>query len=173
MPTEEYNQSKIIKPCSMELAWQSSDLLRWQDKRELEGLGHPPFFALPMSVAVTENPICFYTPKNELAGFAGVVDEGDGIGRVWMLTTEAVETMPLLVFCTCVCVCVCFCVCVCICVGWWRHGGVWLVRLPPLPPGAYSCPSNPAPKPPRSPNHMDPHQNINAPKRQRIIHTKV
>jgi len=82
----------------MELAWQSSDLLRWQDKRELEGLGHPPFFALPMSVAVTENPICFYTPKNELAGFAGVVDEGDGIGRVWMLTTEAVETMPLLFF---------------------------------------------------------------------------
>ena len=82
----------------MELAWQSSDLLRWQDKRELEGLGHPPFFALPMSVAVTENPICFYTPKNELAGFAGVVDEGDVIGRVWMLTTEAVETMPLLFF---------------------------------------------------------------------------
>ena len=82
----------------MELAWQSSDLLRWQDKRELEGQGHPPFYALPMSVALTKNPICFYTPDDDLAGFAGVVDEGNGIGRVWMLTTEAVETIPLLFF---------------------------------------------------------------------------
>jgi len=98
MQTEELNQSKYIRPCTMELAWQSSDLLRWQDKRELEGQGHPPFYALPMSVALTKDPICFYTPNDELAGFAGVVDEGNGIGRVWMLTTEAVETIPLLFF---------------------------------------------------------------------------
>ena len=98
MQTEEYNQSKYIKPCSMELAWQSSDLLRWQDKQELEGQGHPPFYALAMSVAVTEDPVSFYTPDDELAGFAGVVDEGGGIGRVWMLTTPAVETIPILFF---------------------------------------------------------------------------
>ena len=98
MPIEESDQSKYIKPCSMELAWQSSDLLRWQDKRELEGLGHPPFYALAMSVALTNNPVSFYTPNNELAGFAGVVDEGNGIGRVWMLTTPAVETIPILFY---------------------------------------------------------------------------
>jgi hypothetical protein len=98
MQKEESNQSKYIKPATIELAWQSSKFLRWQDKQELEGLGHPPFFALPMSVAVTKDPICFYNPQGELSGFAGVVDEGDGIGRVWMLTTPAVETMPILFF---------------------------------------------------------------------------
>lgn len=82
----------------MELAWQSSDLLRWQDKQELEGQGHPPFYALAMSVALTNDPVSFYTPNNELAGFAGVVDEGNGVGRVWMLTTPAVETIPILFY---------------------------------------------------------------------------
>ena len=87
-----------IKPATIDLAWKSSDLLRWEDKRELEGAGHPPFFALPMSVALSREPIVFYNPFDELAGFAGVVDEGGGIGRVWMLTTPAVGTMPLLFF---------------------------------------------------------------------------
>jgi hypothetical protein len=50
-----------------------------------------------MSVALSKNPICFYF-DGELAGFAGVVDEENGIGRVWMLTTPAVETMPILFF---------------------------------------------------------------------------
>ena len=95
-PTKELNQSNYISPATVELAWQSSALLRWEDKRELEGLGHPPFYALPMSVALSKDPICFYNPEGDLSGFAGVVDEGNGIGRVWMLTTPAVETMPIL-----------------------------------------------------------------------------
>lgn len=97
-PPKESLKSKYIQPATVELAWQSSGLLRWEDKRELEGLGHPPFYALPMSVALTKNPICFYNPDGDLSGFAGVVDEGNGIGRVWMLTTPAVETMPILFF---------------------------------------------------------------------------
>lgn len=50
--------------------------------------------ALPLSVGLSEDPIKFLNRDREIAGFAGVVDEGNGIGRVWMLCTPAVEKMP-------------------------------------------------------------------------------
>ena len=95
---KESRESKLIKPATLDLAWKSSKLLRWQDKREMEGLGHPPFIVLPTSVALSEDAISFYTPANELCGFAGVVKEENDIGLVWMLTTKAVEKIPILFF---------------------------------------------------------------------------
>jgi len=95
---KESTEFNLIRPASLELAWKSARLLRWQDKREMEGLGHPPFIVLPTSVALSDDAIAFYTPTNELCGFAGVVREEDDIGRVWMLTTHAVETIPILFF---------------------------------------------------------------------------
>lgn len=50
--------------------------------------------ALPLSVGLSTNPIKFFNNDGEIAGFAGVVDEGDGIGRVWMLCTPAVYKIP-------------------------------------------------------------------------------
>ena len=88
-----------------------------------------------------------------------------------------VETTPPLVFvylCLCLFLCLCLCLYLCLYLCWMvaprcrvaceaattATGCIFMSLHPPL-------------KPPRSPNHMDPHQNINAPKRQRIIHTKV
>lgn len=59
------------------------------------GSGIHPMLALPLSVQLSENPVKFLNYDGEVAGFAGVVDEGNGIGRVWMLCTEAVDQMPM------------------------------------------------------------------------------
>lgn len=55
--------------------------------------GIHPMLGLPLSVALSSEPIKFFNRDREVSGFAGVVDEGDGIGRVWMLCTPAVEKM--------------------------------------------------------------------------------
>jgi hypothetical protein len=55
-------------------------------------------FCLPLSVGVSEDPIAFYTPENEIAGLAGIRREDEDSGVVWMLCTKAVEKYPIL-FC--------------------------------------------------------------------------
>ena len=91
-------KSNLIKPATVELALRTSPFLRWQDQRELERGGSHPILGLVMSVEVSEEPIVFYTPKGEIAGFAGVSREDQHSGVVWMLCTPAVETIPIL-FC--------------------------------------------------------------------------
>lgn len=53
-------------------------------------------FCLPLSVGVSEAPIAFYTPEDEIAGMAGIRREDEDSGVVWMLCTKAVERYPLL-----------------------------------------------------------------------------
>lgn len=91
-------RSDLIRPASVELAFKTAPLLRWQDVRELEGTGLNPLFGLPLSVSVSEEPIAFYNPQGEIAGMAGVRREDELSGVVWMLCTKAVEKCPIL-FC--------------------------------------------------------------------------
>lgn len=93
-PTEASRLYKYILPTTVGEAFRYSSKLRFEDRRELMGCGHHPMVALPLSVGLSEDPIKFLNQDREVAGFAGVVDDGDGIGRVWMLTTPAVEKMP-------------------------------------------------------------------------------
>lgn len=89
---------KLIKPATPDLALKTAPYLRWQDVREIQTCGWHPLFCLPMSVTSSEDPIVFYTPKGDIAGFAGIRREDDLSGVVWMLCTKAVETIPIL-FC--------------------------------------------------------------------------
>jgi hypothetical protein len=93
-PTEASRLSKYIEPVTVREAFRLSPLLRHEDRRELMGVGHHPMAALPLSVGLSTNPIKFFNQDHEVAGLAGVVDEGQGIGRVWMLCTPAVDKMP-------------------------------------------------------------------------------
>lgn len=91
-------KSNLIRPATPELALKTAPYLRWQDKQEMDALNPSGPMALVMSVEVSEDPIAFYTPSDEIAGFAGIAKEDDISGVVWMLCTPAVETIPLL-FC--------------------------------------------------------------------------
>lgn len=89
---------KLIDTATADLAFKNSPYLRWQDVREIEACGWHPLFCLSLSVTASEDPIVFYTPKGDIAGFAGIRREDDVSGVVWMLCTKAVETIPIL-FC--------------------------------------------------------------------------
>lgn len=91
-------RSDLIRPATTELAFRTAPHLRWQDKRELESCGGNPLFILPFSVEISDDPIVFYTPSEEIAGFAGISREDDVSGVVWMLCTPAIEKYPVL-FC--------------------------------------------------------------------------
>lgn len=91
-------RSNLIAPASVELSLKNAPYLRWQDVREMQTCGWHPLFCLPLSVQVSEDPIVFYTPKGEVAGFAGIRREDELSGVVWMLCTNAVEKIPVL-FC--------------------------------------------------------------------------
>jgi hypothetical protein len=93
-PTEGYKPSKYIAPATIKDGFKYCSRLRFEDNRELMGLGLHPMQGLPLSIQLTAEPIKFYNRKREVAGFAGVVDESDGIGRIWMLCTPAVEEFP-------------------------------------------------------------------------------
>jgi len=88
----------LIQPATLELALQTAPHLRWQDKREVEAAGFHPLFCLPLSVEMSDHPICFYTPKGDVGGLAGICREDQDSGVIWMLCTHAIEEFPLL-FC--------------------------------------------------------------------------
>lgn len=87
--------NKYTLPTTEEEAFRYSSKLRYEDRRECLSSGIHPMLALPLSVRLSTSPVKFVNHEGEIAGFAGVVDEGEGIGRVWMLCTEAVEQMPM------------------------------------------------------------------------------
>lgn len=97
-PTGASRLSEYIKPVTVREAFRLSPLLRVEDQRELIGAGLHPMMALPLSVGLSTDPIKFLNQDGQIAGLAGVVDEGSGIGRVWMLCTPAVEQMPFSLF---------------------------------------------------------------------------
>ena len=87
--------NKYTEPTTEGEAFRYSSKLRFEDRREVMACGFHPMIALPLSVRLSEKPVKFVNHQGDIAGFAGVVDEGNGIGRVWMLCTEAVEQMPM------------------------------------------------------------------------------
>lgn len=95
-PTGASRPSKYIEPATVEDGFKYSSRLRFEDRREIEGTGLHPMIGLPLSIELTSEPIKFFNRDREVSGFAGVVDDGDGIGRVWMLCTPAVEKIPFL-----------------------------------------------------------------------------
>lgn len=94
IPTEASRLSKVTSSTSVKEAFRYSARLRYEDRRELIGAGIHPMLGLPLSVYLSSESIKFFNLDREVSGFAGVVDEGDGIGRVWMLCTDAVDKMP-------------------------------------------------------------------------------
>lgn len=71
--------------------------LRIEDKMELEGLGKTVLH-IPFGIAISEYPTTFYTSDNSLAGVAGIVPQGDGVGGIWMLCTPAIHREPITFF---------------------------------------------------------------------------
>ena len=69
--------------------------LRQEDKQEVEGTGQT-VLDLPFLVAGSSNATTFFNPKGHLAGMAGVVDQADGSGQIWMLCTPAIYDARIL-----------------------------------------------------------------------------
>ena len=76
-----------------------ADNLQFEDKQELEGLGQQDMrLALRLSVASSDNPICFWNPDGMICGVAGVSRTDAHSGAIWMLTTPHVRHYPKLFF---------------------------------------------------------------------------
>ena len=91
-PTEGSGRSKlIVRPTTVKEAALASPFLTFEDKRELIASGLNPLEGLPFSVEITPHPVAFETASGALLGFGGVIPESDGIGRIWMLTLEALK----------------------------------------------------------------------------------
>lgn len=95
MPTEASVLSRHSRPATLQDALEQASRLRVEDRRELEGSGWNPVLALYFSVAHSTDPLVYITRSGSVGGFAGVVDEGQGIGRVWLLCTDAVRENPV------------------------------------------------------------------------------
>ena len=63
-------------------------------RREMQGLGFDQL-NIPVGVLTSSHATAFFIRDGELAGCAGVNEEGNGIGRVWMLCTEAIHKEPI------------------------------------------------------------------------------
>ena len=84
------NDSKYIKPCTLEAAYEVASNLRPDDLREcIEGHGIQPIIDIVLS---SQSGYCvsFTVPNGETAGVAGIDD-----GQIWMLCTPAIEKYPL------------------------------------------------------------------------------
>ena len=82
--------SKIIHPITLEVAYQVASNLRPDDYREVvEGHGHDPKIQIPL---ISQQGYCihFRMPNDEVAGVAGITDEG----AIWMLCTPVIEQYP-------------------------------------------------------------------------------
>lgn len=68
--------------------------LRKEDRAELEGRGHT-LLQLPFGVAISDHPTAFFSKDGEIAGVAGIVQQSDGIGAIWMLCTPVIHREPI------------------------------------------------------------------------------
>ena len=76
----------MTKEAAIEVA---SNLLP-DDRREVEeGHGHDPLVSVPLA-ALEGDSVYFRVPNGEIAGLAGVSDDG----RIWMLCTPAIHKYP-------------------------------------------------------------------------------
>lgn len=83
--------SEYIHQITMEAAYTVASNLLPDDYREVaEGHGHDPVEAVPRCAQFGET-VYFTVPNGELAGVAGVQEDG----RIWMLCTPAIHKYPL------------------------------------------------------------------------------
>ena len=82
--------SNYIHPITREAALEVASNLLPEDYREIvEGHGHDPMEAIP-NCALDGETVYFTVPNGELAGVAGVQEDG----RIWMLCTPAILKYP-------------------------------------------------------------------------------
>tara|TARA_R100000458_G_C8172635_1_gene172534 strand:+ start:87 stop:536 length:450 start_codon:yes stop_codon:yes gene_type:complete len=83
--------SKYIFKLTKEAAFEVASNLLPEDHREVEeGHGYDPKVILPLAYDMGDS-VYFRVPNGELAGIAGVHDEG----RIWMLCTPAILKYPV------------------------------------------------------------------------------
>ena len=83
--------SKYIHQLTKEAAFEVASNLLPEDRREVEeGHGYDPTVILPSTYEMGDS-VYFKVPNGELAGIAGVHDEG----QIWMLCTPAILKYPV------------------------------------------------------------------------------
>ena len=82
------------REASVEDAIHVAKNLQPADRLEIEGLGHHPLM-LPLYVKLSDPAVTFLDTDGALAGIAGIQDEGNGVGRIWMLCTPAIHDHPI------------------------------------------------------------------------------
>ena len=81
---------KYIHPLTKEVAFEVASNLLPEDRREVkEGHGHDPEIVIPL--AYQGDSVYFRVPNGELAGIAGVEQDG----QIWMLCTPAILKYPI------------------------------------------------------------------------------
>ena len=68
--------------------------IRIEDKKEVEGVGQT-VLDLPFLVLNSSHPTTFFTPEGSMAGMAGIVDQANGSGQIWMLCTPEILKTPI------------------------------------------------------------------------------
>ena len=68
--------------------------LRPEDKMEVEGTGQS-VLELPVLALGSSHTTTFFDYEGNMAGMAGIVDQADGSGQIWMLCTPQILTAPL------------------------------------------------------------------------------
>lgn len=81
------------REASVEDAIHVAKNLQPADRLEIEGLGHHPLM-LPLYVKLSDPAVTFLDTDGALAGIAGIQDEGNGVGRIWMLCTPVLSRKP-------------------------------------------------------------------------------
>jgi hypothetical protein len=82
--------SKLIYPLTEEVALQVASSLLPEDRREVEeGHGHDPKVVIPLASHLGDS-VYFKAPNGEIAGAAGVHNEG----QIWMLCTKVILKYP-------------------------------------------------------------------------------
>ena len=81
---------KLIYPLTAEVALQVASNLLPEDRREVEeGHGHDPNVVIPLASQLGDS-VYFKAPNGEIAGAAGVHNEG----QIWLLCTKVILKYP-------------------------------------------------------------------------------
>ena len=81
-----------IRKATIEDALHVSQNLRPADLSELEGVGQTKFNVV-LGVLWCEDTFTFTNHDGEVAGIGGVIPDGEGNARIWVLCTPAIKSM--------------------------------------------------------------------------------
>lgn len=70
--------------------------IRWEDRREIEGLGHR-VTDLPFSLLTSDHSVAFFADDGTIGGIAGIIPDPhqEGAGMVWMICTNELTKHPI------------------------------------------------------------------------------